>query len=555
MLTGLVINNVVLIEKLELKFSKGLTIFSGETGAGKSVLLDSLALISGARSDLSLIRSGCEMLSVAAFFEIKNKKSPLFDILKENGLEETEEIVIRRILNNEGKSKIFFNDMPIGLKLLKTIGTYLLEIHGQFDNQGLMDNNTHIDVLDSFGAYDEVLLKVKESYRRYKNVQKDLEDALALAQNNAHEEEILSHYLAELESINPRKGEEKSMAEKRAMMMNASKLIENLNGAYQALQGQSLASSIRHALSSLDKANRLSDNKYEDISKILDSALIEVDEATNEIALAAENIELNANEAGALEERYLTLTALARKHACAIDDLPDVMENIEEKLKKIHTNSDDIIRLKKELINLKETYYQNALELHNCRQKAALLLGQHVQNELCFLKMDKAEFRVQIEKSEEEHWNAKGIDKVYFEVKTNAGGSFGELSKIASGGELARFMLAIKVNLASQSGIETLIFDEVDSGIGGGAAEAVGSRLYKLSEHVQVMTVTHSPQVASFGDVNFKVSKETTGNVTTSKVQQLSETEKKEEIARMLSGEIISDEARAAADKLIKKTA
>ena len=555
MLTGLHIDNVVLIEKLGLSFSGGLSVFSGETGAGKSVLLDSLALISGARSDLGLIRAGSDQLSVTATFEIQDKNAPLFHLLEENGLEESQDIVIRRVLSKDGKNKIFLNDTPIGLKLLKQIGAELLEIHGQFVSQGLLDNNTHIDYLDSFGGYNDVLLKTKESYLKYKTLQKNLKEALTLAEQNARDEEILTHFKTELESMHLQKGEEKIITEKRLEMMNASKLIENLNAAYQALQGSSLSASVRHALSSIDKANRLTDNKYQDIVKTLDSALVELDEATSQITSAVQNIELNANEANALEERYLALKALARKHNCGIDDLPDVLSDISQKLSSIHQTSDNIITLKKELASAKEAYIQSASQLHECRSKAAENLSKCVQQELSFLKMNKAEFRVQIENIPEDNWHAKGTDKVYFEVKTNAGQPFGELSKIASGGELSRFMLAIKVNIASKGGIETLIFDEIDSGIGGSAAEAVGSRLYKLSQNVQVMVVTHSPQITSFGDTNFKVSKQTSNNITTTKVALLSKGQKTEEIARMLSGETITDEARAAADKLIKKTA
>lgn len=555
MLTSLLINNVVLIEKLELKFSKGLTIFSGETGAGKSVLLDSLALVSGMRGDVGLIRTGADKLAVTATFEIQNKKSALFEIFKENDIDGTDEVIIRRVLSADGKSKIFLNDTPISLKLLKTISAYLLEIHGQFDNQGLLDNSTHIDFLDSFGDYKAVLDQTAKSFENLKNLQKKLKEAIAISEKNARDEELLSHYATELENIHTFKGEEKELTNKRLEMMNASKLIENLNGAYQAINGQSWAQNIRHALGCLDKANKLTENKYENILSILDSALVEIDEASREIESAVENISLNANTQEEAEERFLALKALARKHGCAIDDLPDVLEDILQKLKNIHQASDDIIAFQKELTGAKDAYFQSALKLHECRLAAAEKLSKCVQSELCFLKMNQAEFRVQIEKLSEENWNEKGIDKVFFEAATNAGQPFGMLSKIASGGELARFMLAIKVHLAAKAGIETLIFDEIDSGIGGSAAEAVGSRLCKLSNDVQVMAVTHSPQVASFGTTNFKVSKEITGNTTTSKVMLLTDIQKKEEIARMLSGEKISDEARAAADKLMTKSA
>ena len=271
-----------------------------------------------------------------------------------------------------------------------------------------------------------------------------------------------------------------------------------------------------------------------------------------QIESASEDISLNANDINSVEERLFALKALARKHNCTIDELPDTLEQIKKKLNDIQISGEEIIELKKEIAGVRKDYMQKALELHESREKAAQNLSLKVGGELSFLNMGKAEFKVNITKLDEEDWHEKGMDLVCFEAKTNAGQPFSALNKIASGGELARFMLALKVNLAQKSGLETLIFDEIDSGIGGATAEAVGDRLYKLSEKVQVMAVTHSPQVAAFSTTHFMVSKETKGEKTTTIVQKLTAQEKKEEIARMLSGETITDEARAAAEKLIK---
>jgi len=555
MLTRLQIENVVLIEKLVLDFSKGLTIFSGETGAGKSILLDSLGLVLGAKADTGLIRSDAEKLSVVASFELKDKTSMFYKICKENEIEIDDEIIIKRILTRDGRGKIFLNDQQITLKLLKELGSCLVEIHGQFDNQGLLNSSTHIDVLDSFGAYSKELANLKQSFAKYKDLQRKLKEAVEMSSQIALKEETLSHYKNELENMNVREGEEKELSIKRTEMMHAEKLLENLNEAYSALRGQGLALEIRHAMTSIERVNRITEGKYQNIADMLDSALVELDEATSEIERASEDISLNKNEIDAVEERLFALKALSRKHNCCIDDLPRVLEDISKELKAIEKNSDDIIAFKKELIDAKNEYVAKALIAHEKREKAAAVLEKKVQDELKFLKMGKAEFRVLITPLDEENFNEQGTDSVCFEVKTNTGQPFGPLSKIASGGELARFMLALKVNLAKQSGLETLIFDEVDSGIGGATAEAVGNRLYKLSEDVQVMAVTHSPQVASFSTTHFKVSKETKGEQTTTTVLCLSNLEKKEEIARMLSGEKISDEARAAADKLIEKSA
>lgn len=551
MLTRLLINNVVLIEKLELEFSKGLTIFSGETGAGKSILLDSLGLVLGARADTALIRQGQEKLCVTATFELKDKKSPFFKICDENEIEVKDEIIIKRTLSRDGKSKIFLNDQPLTLKLLKELGGYLVEIHGQFDNQGLLNPLTHIDVLDAFGGYEKERAKVSDLFKKYKGTEKKLKECVDSYEKAVQEEETLKHYQNELENMKVRSGEEKELTEKRTEMMHAEKLLENLNVAYQSLHGEGLAQQIRHAMGAIDKVNRITQDKYQNIAAALDSALVELDEAVSQIESASEDISLNANEINSVEERLFALKALARKHACNIDDLPDVLENIRQKLSGLQKNSDDIMTFKKELSEIKREYLNEALNLHECRAKAGENLSSKVQSELKFLNMGKAEFRVNIEKLNEENWGEKGLDSVCFEAKTNAGQPFGSLSKIASGGELARFMLALKVNLAQKSGLETLIFDEIDSGVGGKSAEAVGNRLYKLGHDVQVMAVTHAPQVAAFSTTHFKVSKETKGDMTTTSVEKLSAKEKKEEIARMLSGEKISDEARAAAAKLI----
>lgn len=553
MLTHLFINNVVLIEKLDLEFSGGLTIFSGETGAGKSVLLNSLGLVLGARAETGLIKTGADKLNVTAEFEIQNKASPVFKLLSENEIEADENIIIKRTLNKDGKGKIFLNDQPISLKLLKELGSLLVEIHGQFDSQGLLNPATHIDVLDAFGGYENELCKVKEVFKKYKDTQRKLKIAVENYEKNTQEEETLTHYKNELENAKVRAGEEKELTDKRQEMMHAEKLIEQFNIAYQSLQGEGLAAQIRHALNALDKVNRITENKYKNIEDALDSALIELDEATSEIENASSNIALNGNDINMVEERLFALKALARKHNCGIDDLPQTLEEIKLKLGNIEKDGEEIITLKGELATLKNAYLTAANNLHNCRQKAADDLNTKVQNELQFLKMGKAEFRVLIEKTDEEHWSESGFDIVCFEVKTNAGQPFGPLNKIASGGELSRFMLALKVNLAQQSGLETLIFDEIDSGIGGSTAEAVGNRLYKLSQKVQVMAVTHAPQVASFSTTHFKVFKKTQNDTTVTEIIRLNENEKREEIARMLSGEEISNEARAAAEKLIEK--
>ncbi|MBR1914821.1 MAG: DNA repair protein RecN [Alphaproteobacteria bacterium] len=555
MLTRLLINNVVLIEKLELDFSKGLTVFSGETGAGKSILLDSLGFVLGSRADTNLIKKGADKLCVTATFEISDKSSPFYTICHENELEIDDEIIIRRTLSSDGKSKIFICDQPIGLKLLKQLSAYLVEINGQFDNQGLLNSSTHIDFLDAFGGYQKELQDVRQAYEAYQTIQKKLNEISSAYQNALLQEETLKHYLSELEAVCPKKGEEDILNKKRREMMASEKILENLQTAYQALQGQGLANNIRHAITALDKANHLADGKFDNLCQALDTALIELDEATSQIEAASANISYDQNQINTLEERLFTLKDLARKHRCNIDDLQSVLEKITTDLNLIEKNGDELAKLGRQSETLKRDYISKAEILHNCRLKAAEDLSAKIISELKFLKMEKASFRATVTKTNDNLFSNKGFDNVLFEVSTNADTNFGALNKIVSGGELARFMLAVKVNLALKGAIETLIFDEIDAGLSGAAAEAVGSRLFKLAQGIQVFVVTHSPQVASFSQTHFKVSKQTIENTTTTSVLKLSEMQKKEEIARMLSGEIISNEARAAAEKLICKTA
>ena len=552
MLTHLLINNVVLIEKLELDFSNGLTVFSGETGAGKSILLDSLGFVLGAKADTGLIRKGSDKMSVTAVFEGVEKESPFYALCGENEIETYDEIIIRRTLTADGKSKILICDQPISAKLLKELGSYLVEINGQFDNHGLLNTSTHIDFLDAFGGYQKALDEVHVAYSRMQSAHKKLQTASADYQSAVEKEDMLRHYLAELEALHPQKGEEDTLNAKRREMMSAEKILENLNEAYQSLQGQGLAGHIRHAMGSIDKANRLTDGKFDNVAEALNTALVELDEVSAQLENASTSIFYDQNQINTIEERLFALKDLARKHRCGVDDLADVLQKIRADLVVVEKNGDILAALSREADEADELYRQKARVLHECRVKAAGELSAKVEAELKFLKMAKALFRVVITPLENGQATSKGTDDVFFEVATNEGTNFGTLYKIASGGELARFMLAIKVNLAAKGGVKTLIFDEIDAGLSGAAAESVGNRLFKLASAGQVFVVTHSPQVASFSQTHFKVVKSTSNGMTQTDVLRLSDAEKKEEIARMLSGEIISDEARAAAEKLIK---
>lgn len=552
MLQSLSIRNVVLIDKLDLDFKSGLSVLTGETGAGKSILLDSLGLVLGNRAETSLIRQGEDKLSVTATFEVKDKNNPLFALCEEYELEADDEITIKRSLNKDGKGKIFFNDQPISAKLLKELGKYLVEVHGQFDNQGLLNPANHRDVLDAYAGYKNLLAEVKEKFANYKKAKAarlEAENNVAKAKSD---EDALRHWVDELEKLNPEKGEEESLSKKRLEMMNAEKIIESLGYAYGALtQGADVQSAIRQAQSAMDKANSLVEGKYDDIVNMLEQALIDVNEAVNELEEASQNVSLNQNELENIESRLFALRGLARKHQTTIDDLPDVLADFKQKLATIELGEEGINELRRAEEQAKTDYIKSATELSSRRKAAALQLDNQVMAELPPLKMEKARFVTIVEKLDESAWNESGFDNVYFTVATNPNSPQGPINKIASGGELARFMLALKVNLAQSSSVSTMIFDEVDAGVGGATAQAVGERLARLAHDVQVLVVTHSPQVASRGNHHFKVEKNTVENITTTKVRELNDIERHEEIARMLAGEKITDEARAAARVLI----
>ena len=551
MLKSLSIRNVVLIDKLDLDFQNGFSVLSGETGAGKSILLDSVGLLLGKRAEVGMIRSGCDKLSVCGSFEIADKKGELAALCAEYDLDFEHEIIIKRTLNQDGKGKIFFNDQPITQKLLKEIGSYLVEIHGQFDNQGLLNPATHLSVLDGYGAYPEKITAMKAAFAVYKKAKDNRVNAEAKIAQSKADEDNLRHWVDEFQKMQPRENEQEELEEKRRQMMNAEKILENLDAAYKALNQGSVQSALRQAQAAISRVNVLLNGKFDNIYSLLDTALVNADEAGEEIEAASNEVSLNQNELDAVEERLFALKALARKHNTTIEELPLVWQQMEESLLNLERGEDDIENLRKLEEAAYKDYVKKATEVSQARLAAALRLDGKIQAELPDLKMEKARFMTQISTKPENQWNENGRDDVCFMVSTNPNTPYGSISKIASGGELARFMLALKVNLAQTSQVETMIFDEVDTGIGGATAQAVGEKLAKLGEQVQVLVVTHSPQVAAQSKYHYKVEKTTVDNVTTTSLRELSAAEKTEEVARMLSGEHITDEARAAAKVLI----
>ncbi len=555
MLKTLSIRNVVLIDSLDIDFKEGLTVLSGETGAGKSILLDSLGLLLGNRSEASMVRIGADKLSVTGVFEVQ-KNNKLYEVAKDYDLDIDGEIIIKRTITSEGKGKILFNDQIITLKLLKELSQYLIEIHGQHDNQGLLNPATHCDILDNYGKYEKELTSTKEAFINYKIASKRLKEKENALSKAKEEEENLRHWVQELEKLAPQKGEEEQLRNRRSELMNAEKIIEKLNQAYSYLNGgNSVLEQISKAQNAISRANEIVNGKYADIEQNIETALYSLNDAVERIEANSADINLNQNEIDEIETRLFTLRSIAKKHQTDIDLLPEKLEELSKELKNLQYGEDSLRELRKEVKIFEEKYREEAQKLSEKRQEAAQKLDKNIMKELPPLKMEKAVFKTKIVSKDESQWSEKGWDTVCFEVSTNPNTPMGALNKIASGGELSRFMLALKVNLAQESSQETLIFDEIDTGIGGATAEAVGERLSRLGKKVQVLVVTHSPQVAAFSNEHFKVEKHTENNKTTTSLKQLDARGKIEEIARMLAGEKITKEARAAAQVLVNKDA
>ena len=553
MLATLTIRDIVLIDRLELKFQPGLGALTGETGAGKSILLDALGLALGARSDARLVRHGAPQASVSAAFTV----APDHDacrVLGEHDIDDNEgALVLRRVLSSDGRSRAFVNDEPVSRALLRRVGETLVEIHGQFESRQLLDATHHRALLDAFGDLQALLDCVREARTGWRSVTQRLSAATADLAGARRDEEYLKHVAAELDAVDPRRGEEQELAERRHVLMNAEKLIQAMDEAGRALggDGQSVGTVIRAASRALERVAAKADGKLDATIAALDRAASETEEAAALLDHAVADLDLDPGGLEAVEERLFTLRALARKHGCAVDALPDLREAMAARLASIEDGSAMIEQLAAEEAEARRTYVDLAGRLSVARIEAAGRLDAAVAVELEPLRLGKARFLTVIERIDEEEWGDHGWDRVTFAVATNPGAPPGPLHRIASGGELARFMLALKVVLLRADPVPTLIFDEVDAGIGGAVAAAVGERLARLAAEVQVLVVTHSPQVAARGAYQWRVSKMLDADGARTSVHVLDAMERKEEIARMLAGARITEEARAAADSLL----
>jgi DNA repair protein RecN (Recombination protein N) len=555
MLTALSIRDVVLIDRLDLSFEQGLCVLTGETGAGKSILLDSLGLALGARADSGLVRHSAERAVVTAMFEI-GPDHPAHALLTEQGLDDPGgELVLRRMLGIDGRSRAFVNDQPASVGLLRQIGETLVEIQGQFEPRGLVDPVTHRTLLDRYGGLASSAATVRDLHSAWRKAVKATREAAESADAAERDREFLEHAVAELSQLDPQPGEEEKLAEQRTRMMHTEQLVEALNAATAELAGarnieDSLSAAQRQLARAADKAGGALDAAM----AALDRAVVEAAEAVREIEAAGAEIDTDQGGLEAVEERLFTLRAVARKHGVEVDDLAALRADMENKLALAQDRSGAVERLKQAEAKARENFLAKAGELSAARGETAARLDGAVNAELPPLKLDKARFVTAVEALDEAGWTADGIDRVAFQVSTNPGAPAGPLGKVASGGELSRIMLALKVVAAEPGDVPTLIFDEVDANVGGATADAVGERLARLAGGLQVLVVTHSPQVAARGQDHMRVEKGADGGEdTVTRVRRLTDAERREEVARMLSGAAITEEARAQAARLIEQ--
>ena len=552
MLTGLSIRNIILIDRLDLSFSNGLSVLTGETGAGKSILLDSLGLALGARAEPRLLRPGADRGSVTAAFEV-SEGHPAAALLEEHGLMIDQAVILRRVIGADGRTRAFVNDESVSVNLLHRIGESLVEIQGQFDERGLMNPTNHRDILDAFGELPAERADTRAAHEAWRDAIAERLKSADDAANARRDEEYLRHALDELEKLDPLPGEEKQLAERRALLQNAEALVNALNAGFAELDGDEAAESkLRAAQGHIDRIADKAGDLLDAARGALERAVAETQDAMAALRHLADAIELDGQDLDAIEERLFTLRSVARKHGIGVDDLPLLRERITERLKLVDDQTDTLAALEKREAAARRSYLETARRLSDARHAAAKRLDAAVNAEFPPLKLEKASFMTALEELPEGAWGPEGIDRVSFLVTTNPGAPPGPLSRIASGGELSRFMLAIKVALAEVNATPTLVFDEVDSGIGGATADAVGLRLARLAERVQILVVTHSPQVAARGNVHLRVEKRETGDLAVTGVDRLDENARREEVARMLSGREITDEARAAAGRLLE---
>jgi DNA repair protein RecN (Recombination protein N) len=548
MLRGLDIRDMLIIDHLSLEFSSGLNVLTGETGAGKSILLDSLGFVLGWRGRADLVRSGQDQGEVSAWFDL-GPSHPARAVLQEAGIPIEDELILRRVNTRDGRKTAWINDRRVSGEVLRAVSEHLVELHGQHDDRGLLDPKGHRELLDTFGGHDDMLTAVSAAYRALRAAEKDLRTAESAQEELRAEEEFLRHAVDEFQELAPEVGEEAELDSCRRLMQVAEKIRADIAHAAQALGREGAEGMMSDAMRWLDGAADAAEGRLEEPLAALSRAMVELDDAAQGVEACLDALEFNPHDLELAEERLFAIRALARKHTVAPDELPALAQDLTAKLDLLDMGAGGLKELNAAVAAAQAAYDEAAGVLSRARKSAAQALDLAMGAELAPLKMERAVFTTQVKDADP---SATGVDQLDFVVATNPGAPAGPLAKIASGGELSRFLLALKVCLSRDGAQNTMIFDEIDRGVGGATADAVGRRLSRLAQDAQVLVVTHSPQVAALGDRHFQVAKQQSADITLSRVELLSDTARVNEIARMISGDTITTEARAAARTLIE---
>ncbi len=553
MLIQLSIRDIVLIERLDLAFESGLSVLTGETGAGKSILLDSLSLALGGRGDGGLVRHGEDRGQVTAVFDV-GTQHPARKLLRENGIDDDGDLIFRRVQSADGRTKAFVNDQALSVQLMRQIGQLLVEIHGQHDDRALIDTDAHRTLLDAFAGLAEETQEVGRLHKIWRDTERTLKKHREQVEKAAREADYLRASVEELEKLSPQDGEEDELAEKRSRMMKAERIAGDIAEASEFLNGN--ASPVPHIASLVRRLERKSHEApglLEDTVALLDAALDQLSNAQMEVEAALRKTEYDPRELERVEERLFALRGASRKYSVPVTELPALAARMISDLADLDAGEERLARLAAELSAAKADYDVAARNLSEKRHHAGEALAAAVMAELPALKLERARFMVEIS-SDPEAGTAEGIDVVEFHVQTNPGTRPGPITKVASGGELSRFLLALKVALADRGSAPTLVFDEIDTGVGGAVADAIGQRLKRLSDRVQVLSVTHAPQVAARAATHLLISKGPVADGSekiSTRVATMEPKDRTEEIARMLAGASVTEEARAAAKRLL----
>ncbi len=554
MLSRLSIRDIVLIDRLDIDFGSGLAVLTGETGAGKSILLDAFALALGARGEAALVRDGAEQGQVTAAFDV-GKDHPVRQKLAEHGLAEGsagDELIVRRVQFADGRTRAFVNDEPVSVQALRALGAALVEIHGQHDERAFVDAATHRALLDAFGGIEDNAAEVRRLWHERRTREAAVEAHRAEVERARREADWLRHAVEELDRLAPQPGEESALAAQRTAMMQAEKAAEDLRATHEAVAGpQSAVPPLATAVRRLERRAAQAPALVDPVVKAIDAALNALEEARTHLENALRAAEFDPGELERLEERLFALRGAARKYNAPVDELAALAGRYRADLALIDAGVEQLAALENEAQQAAADYRNAAQKLSAARARVAQKLDRAVNAELRPLKLERAEFSTRIEAVDE---GPDGVDRIEFWVRTNPGTRPGPLMKVASGGELARFLLALKVVLADRGSAPTLIFDEIDTGVGGAIADAIGVRLSRLSSSVQVIAVTHAPQVAARADRHYLIAKDALakGKRVATRIAELAGERRREEIARMLAGAEITAEARAAAERLIR---